>query len=141
MRLLSSHPRAWPKAVPERNDRILASCLKAVTSLPFPNKSIANLPSSNISLQLLSSITCHSHFPLSYQGLVLYHLWKANCFSSVAARLHFLPPLFPSTEEHTQKTNKEGEKKTKRQITVQREINDPGGQRSGSRADDQEDLR
>lgn len=132
VRLLGSYPRVWPGAVPERKYRILVSCLEAFISLPFPVRSIANFPSSIISLWLLSSITCHPHFHRSYQGLVLYSPWRANCVSSTAASLHFLPPLSPSTEEHTQKTRREREGQRDRRVTVQREINVTGRQRSGS---------
>lgn len=60
MSLLPIHPKAWPKAVPEKSARIPISCLEAVTSLPFLNKNFTALPTSNVPFQVLTSINLSS---------------------------------------------------------------------------------
>lgn len=49
---------------------------------------------------------------------------RGNCLSFIATAFISFHFSLPSTKEHTQETNKEGSRKTKRQITIEREINE-----------------
>ena len=87
MSLLPIHPKAWPKAVPEKSARIPISCLEAVTSLPFPNKNFTDLPTSNVPFQFLTSINLSS-IPWSILTSVLTCILnglqrRVKCLSSI----------------------------------------------------------
>lgn len=118
-----------------RNARISVSCLEAVISLPSPGRASELFPvpvSSSSSVTALNLQT--TPFPdlqlvISTFTAVLFCIFsglqrRGNCLSFIATAFISFHFSLPSTKEHTRETNKEGSRKTKRQITVEREINE-----------------